>query len=306
MAKNNQTVKLYTKDTVVATSSKGNQEKWYNAENNSWYKLDKVGFEALAEAVASEILINYSNIESELGYEIVPYSIETVDVHRKERIACASPNFLSSGQSIQTAYHILKRVMGSEYQQILAEESTIQKRLVLIVDTVEKSTGLTNFGQYLTLLFEVDALIANEDRHLNNFGLLRNAETLEWIGFAPIYDSGSSLGYDKRVSQIRQQADITCKPFKKSHAEQIKLVSDFSWIDFDKLSDVSTMIMEILSDESVQDFINEQRAMAIAETVRKRIETLQGIAIAHSPIEDTTDGDVEKDIAEDYTPKMNM
>ena len=66
------------------------------------------------------------------------------------------------------------------------------------------------------------------------------------------------------------------------------------------------MIMEFLSDESVQDFINEQRAMAIAETVRKRIENLQGIAMAHSPIEDTTEGDVEEDIAEDYTPKMNM
>ncbi len=38
----------------------------------------------------------------------------------------------------------------------------------------------------------LDYIIANEDRHLNNFGLLRNAETLEWYGFAPIYDSGSS------------------------------------------------------------------------------------------------------------------
>ena len=166
--------------------------------------------------------------------------------------------------------------------------------------------GVKNIVPALDRMIVLDYIIANEDRHLNNFGLLRNAETLEWIGFAPIYDSGSSLGYDKRVSQIRQQADITCKPFKKSHAEQIKLVSDFSWIDFDKLSDVSTMIMEFLSDESVQDFINEQRAMAIAETVRKRIENLQGIAMAHSPIEDTTEGDVEEDIAEDYTPKMNM
>ena len=209
MAKNNQTVKLYTKDTVVATSSKGNQEKWYNAENNSWYKLDKVGFEALAEAVASEILINYSNIESELGYEIVPYSIETVDVHRKERIACASPNFLSSGQSIQTAYHILKRVMGSEYQQILAEESTIQKRLALIVDTVEKSTGLTNFGQYLTLLFEVDALIANEDRHLNNIAVL---ECRGKYNYCPIFDNGEGFMLDN----IKYPFDIQAKSMTKN------------------------------------------------------------------------------------------
>ena len=209
MAKNNQTVKLYTKDTVVATSSKGNQEKWYNAENNSWYKLDKVGFEALAEAVASEILINYSNIESELGYEIVPYSIETVDVHRKERIACASPNFLSNGQSIQTAYHILKRVMGSEYQQILAEESTIQKRLALIVDTVEKSTGLTNFGQYLTLLFEVDALIANEDRHLNNIAVLEYNGKYD---YCPVFDNGEGFMLDN----IKYPFDIPAQSMTKN------------------------------------------------------------------------------------------
>ena len=97
MAENNQTVKLYTKDTVVATSSKGNQEKWYSTDTNCWYKLDRIGFEALAETIACELLINYSNIENELGYKVVPYTIETVDVHKKERVACASPNFLEDG-----------------------------------------------------------------------------------------------------------------------------------------------------------------------------------------------------------------
>lgn len=215
MAENNKTVKLYTKDTVVTTSSKGNQEKWYNAENNHWYKLDKVGFEALAEAVASELLIKYSNIEHELGYKIVPYSIETVDVHRKERIACASPNFLADGQSIQTAYHILKRVLGTDYQNILSQESTIQKRLALIVDTVEKSTGLTEFGKYLTLLFEVDALIANEDRHLNNIAVIEHNGEYD---YCPVFDNGEGFMLDniKYPFDIRAQSmtkNLRAKPF---------------------------------------------------------------------------------------------
>ena len=70
------------------------------------------------------------------------------------------------------------------------------------------------------------------DRHLNNFGAVRDAETLEWHGMAPIYDSGSSLGYDKVAPEIRAEQDIECKPFKKHHEEQLKLVTDFSWIDF--------------------------------------------------------------------------
>ena len=51
----------------------------------------------------------------------------------------------------------------------------------------------------LDRMLVLDYLIANEDRHLNNFGLIRNAETLKWLGFAPIFDSGSSLGYDKKA-----------------------------------------------------------------------------------------------------------
>ena len=35
MAENNKTVKLYTRDVVAATSSKGNQEKWHEASNDS-------------------------------------------------------------------------------------------------------------------------------------------------------------------------------------------------------------------------------------------------------------------------------
>lgn len=169
-----------------------------------------------------------------------------------------------------------------------------------------QALGVTDIVKSLDRMLVLDYIIANEDRHLNNFGLLRNAETLEWIGFAPIYDSGSSLGYDKVASQIRSQADITCKPFKKSHADQIKLVSDFSWIDFDKLSDVDKIIRETMAVEEAQELIDERRIAAITDGVRKRIDTLQGMALTHTITADTTDGDVEEDIAEDYTPKMNM
>ena len=33
----------------------------------------------------------------------------------------------------------------------------------------------------------------NEDRHLNNFGIIRNVENLNWIDTAPIFDTGQSL-----------------------------------------------------------------------------------------------------------------
>ena len=68
--------------------------------------------------------------------------------------------------------------------------------------------GIKDVVRFLDRMIVLDYIIANEDRHFNNFGVLRNAETLEWIGMAPIYDSGSSLGYDKMPAQIYAQKRI--------------------------------------------------------------------------------------------------
>lgn len=167
-----------------------------------------------------------------------------------------------------------------------------------------KSLGAPDVVPALDRMLVLDYIIANEDRHLNNFGLLRNAETLEWLGFAPIYDSGSSLGYNSLLSQIHTEKNITCKPFKRRHDEQVKLVTSFDWIDFSKLSDAGDMVREIFSDPRAKELISENRKEAIAEMVKRHIESLQTIAESHTPREDSTEGDVEENVAEDYIPKM--
>ena len=171
-----------------------------------------------------------------------------------------------------------------------------------------QALGVENIVPALDQMIVLDYLIANEDRHLNNFGLLRNPETLEWIGMAPIFDSGSSLGYDRTASRIRIDHDVTCKPFKKHHAEQLKLVSSFDWIDFDALTDIGILIWETLSSEQARDFVGSDRIEAIAETAERRGRILQDMAMAHCPSDAivSTEDDVEENIAEDYTPKMTM
>lgn len=160
----------------------------------------------------------------------------------------------------------------------------------------------------LDRMIVTDYIIANEDRHMNNFGLLRNAETLEWLGFAPIYDSGSSLGYDKVTAHIRSGRDIICKPFKKHHAEQLKLVSSFDWINFNRLADVEEMVADVLTNDKIKDFVDEGRKSAISASVGKRIQILKHIAGTHCPLvsEITTEDDVEEDVAEDYSMKMGI
>ena len=45
-----------TDDKIAETSSKGNQEKWYDNDTDRWYKLDQFGYEALSEFAVSAML----------------------------------------------------------------------------------------------------------------------------------------------------------------------------------------------------------------------------------------------------------
>ena len=168
-----------------------------------------------------------------------------------------------------------------------------------------KESGVPDVTAALDRMIVLDYLIANEDRHMNNFGLLRNADTLEWIGFAPIFDSGTSLGYNTDAAQLGSY-DAICKPFKKTHGEQLRLVSDFSWIDFAKLDGIEDEIRELLSDERVPEWIDEKRKNAIIAGITNRIHQLHGIAMAHTSRQDfsSQEDDVEEDVAEDYGMKF--
>lgn len=168
-----------------------------------------------------------------------------------------------------------------------------------------EALGVKGVISFLDRMIVLDYIIANEDRHMNNFGLLRNPETLQWLGFAPIYDSGSSLGYDKTAAQIRSGREVGCKPFKNHHEEQLKLVSDFSWIDFNRLSDVKELVTETLSTDAAEDYLDESRIMAIAQSVERRIYTLAQLAMTQAgPQTQSTDDDVEENVAEHYGPKL--
>lgn len=167
-----------------------------------------------------------------------------------------------------------------------------------------KTAGIVGAMDSLDKMIVLDFIIANEDRHLNNFGFLRNAETLEWLDAAPIFDSGSSLGYDKLASEIKPFDGIDCKPFKKKHEDQLKLVSDFSWLDLNKLSDIEDVIRSVVSDERATERIGEKRIEAIIHAVKVRISYLDDFINKHQKtVVDTIEGDVEADVAETYAKK---
>jgi hypothetical protein len=139
-----------------------------------------------------------------------------------------------------------------------------------------ETLGIPCVKDALGRMLTADYIICNEDRHWNNFGLIRNADTLEWLGFAPVFDSGTSLWYNTN----RVGAGVECKPFRKDHAEQIKLIDDLGWFDIDSLRGLEDEIVEILS---ASEDVGKGRREAIAKTVAGRAGHIEQDRRKHKP-----------------------
>ena len=189
-------IHFVTDEKIAETSSKGNQEKWY--DDGRWYKLDQFGYEALTETLVSRLL-ERSTIEQDTPFRFTRYRMERMNVHGRERTGCSSENFLMSGQSIITLGHLFKRTAAEPLSDILARQTSDKKRIAYLAETTAELTGLVLFPQYLTLLFEMDALFLNDDRHFNNIAVL---EQNGIYGYCPIFDNGAGLLSNVQMSPM--------------------------------------------------------------------------------------------------------
>ena len=228
-----------------------------------------------------------TGIMERLGIPHVPYTLMWIEGYPYS----VCEDFVLPNTELVSAWRIMKT-------QKKSNSDSVYQHFVKCCTNL----GIKNIVHALDQMLVLDYIIANEDRHLNNFGLLRDPDTLEWIGMAPIFDSGSSLGYDRNAARIRSDHATICKPFKKDHEEQLKLVSSFDWINFDTLKDVDHLIYKVLSDPQAIDFVSADRVKAIAETVEKRIHFLEAKSENRQPIAniDSTKDDVEENIPENY------
>ena len=230
-----------------------------------------------------------SLIAERLGIPHVPYTV----VWDEETPYSVCEDFITADTELVSAWRVMQTAKKDNCTSVYRHYLNCCEAL-----------GLSGITHAVDQMIVLDYILANEDRHQNNFGVIRSAETLEWIGAAPVFDSGSSLGYDKMASQILSGKNVDCKPFKKSHEEQLKLVTSFAWIDFEKLGGIDEDIRRIYDEAG--EYMEDSRKDVIVSSVMKRIEQLQSIAMANAPVTDNTAEDVEEDIAEDYGFKMNM
>ena len=116
----------------------------------------------------------------------------------------------------------------------------------------------------------VDWLMRNTDRHYNNFGLIRDVETLQ-VRPAPLFDTGASLW----CGELRiDSGDYNAKPFYATYKtptarRQLALVRNWDRFDLDLLADWPDETARRLSSYGMYA---PTRIEAIRDALRTKVE----------------------------------
>ena len=97
-----------------------------------------------------------------------------------------------------------------------------RRRIAYLAEATADCTGLADFPRYLTLLFEVDALFCNDDRHLNNIAVLQENGA---YSYCPIFDNGAGLLSNTQLSRMDIEptaliAALKARPFLTTFTRQ--------------------------------------------------------------------------------------
>jgi len=254
----------YENEPIRGHTSKGDQPKWH--VGNDWYKADHMGYEALSEVIVSWML-EHSTIKDFVTY--APVMIRSLD---ETYVGCRSKNFRQEGEMLLPLEKLHRAYYGIGLAKKLAEIPEVEERIRYTVSFVKDTTGLADFGIYLSTLLELDAFILNEDRHTNNIAVIRN-ERDGSFRLCPIFDNGLSLLSD--LSDYPQDRDIygcidavQAKPFSTDFAEQTE---DASQLYGSRLKFNFTKEQMIQKLKELRDYYNDEIVDRVERIILEQI-----------------------------------
>ena len=199
----------------------GMLKKAWIIENGTRYLL-KGGYKDELLQPFNEVLA--SEICRRLGFSHVEYSLDTY----KDIVVSKCPCFINKDTELITCYQIRNDM--KRYDNVRDYEEYIK---------ILEEHGIMDARVKLENMYILDYIIMNEDRHLNNFGIIRDVNTGKWLDVAPIFDNGQSLNikyYDDEELHISGEGRLfyEIKPFD----DIIKVVSNINRIDISKLDGI--------------------------------------------------------------------
>ena len=209
--------------------------------------------EPINEWLASEIC-------KRLNLYYCNYNIDVI----ANKIVSKCENFISKNEEIITAYDIFY----SEKKDNNTNDYTHY------INILEKN-GINNAKKSLNDMMLVDYIVMNFDRHLGNFGVIRNVETLEWEKVTPIFDTGESMQCNKIQNEINFN-DGTCKFFTNTNKKISGLLDyiDITRYDLQSLTAISEEFKEKLENYKIYTDMSEERINILTKGLENRINNL--------------------------------
>lgn len=141
-----------------------------------------------------------------------------------------------------------------------------------------ENKGINNVREKLENMFILDYLILNEDRHLNNFGIIRNVNNLNWIDIASIFNNGQSLNildYNEEELIINSQGRFFYNVYDFDFI--ISKIKDIKRIDLSKIDGVVDEFDELLHKYQSITRMTDRRINKICTLLISRINKLENI-----------------------------
>jgi len=239
----------------------GMVKKAWIIDNNKRYLL-KSGYKNEILQPFNEVLA--SEICNRLGFNHVDYSIEVF----KDLIVSKCECFINKDTEFIPASQI-------EFGSNVNKDSKDYESYIKVLE----ENGITNVREKMENMYILDYLIMNEDRHLNNFGIIRDVNTLKWIDVAPIFDNGQSLGiqdYDDDELIILGQGRLFYEV--KLFDEIIKVVKDLNRIDLSKLDGLVEWFDDLLHKYQNITKISDKRIERLCILLNRQIEKLRELS----------------------------
>lgn len=190
-----------------------------------------LGLEPINEFIASKIceILNINHTHSEIKI--------LSNLEKKIMVSCCK-TFINENTELIHAEDIIDETLLEPKE---AFENYIQKLT---------KEGILNTKEKIQKMIFLDLILSNNDRHKQNYGIIRDINTLKWIDIAPIYDTGRSMTTD--IPSLENYKD-KFKLFNKPNAtrlECLELIKDLSLTskEIDELQKIPTLYKETLKE----------------------------------------------------------
>ena len=258
LSKNSKTIMSENSLKTPNNTTDGMLKKAWIIENGTRYLL-KGGYKNELLQPFNEVLA--SEICKRLGFNHVTYTLDTY----KDTVVSICPCFITKDTELITCYQIRNDMKRND--NIKDYEEYIK---------VLEEHGISDARIKMENMYIIDYLIMNEDRHLNNFGIIRDVNTLKWLDVAPIFDNGESLNityYDNEELHISGEGRLfyEVKPFD----EIIKVVKDIKRIDLSKLDGIVEWFDELLHNYQHLTRFSDTRINRLCILLNRQINKLK-------------------------------